>query len=122
MNVFAKVGNDIKGNQNMSKHTKCIFEKNLADGKITWYMPDEEGFMANILGDLNKDRFIKKGYIIAKKGLTSNYPSIIFPNKDRDAGELIRTFPNTWSINASVFFEVYPELRNIPRCRCEDIH
>lgn len=84
-------------------------------------MPDKEGSMTNIIGDLNKDRFIKKGYIIAKRGLTSNSPSIIFPNKDRDAGELIRTDPKTWSVNASVFFEVYPELRNVPRCKCQDI-
>lgn len=107
----------------MSKYTKCVFERILDDGTIEWYMPDERGLMANIVGDLNKNRFTKKGYIIAKRGLTSNYPSIIFPNKDRDAGELIRTDPKIWSVNAAVFFEAYPELRNMPtRCKCVDIH
>lgn len=97
----------------------CVFEKELKDGRIKWYMPEETGVVVNILGDLNTERFTKKGYIVARRGLTSNNPSIIFPNRDRDAGELIFRDPKTWSINTSVFFETYPELRDTPMCKCE---
>ena len=56
-----------------------------------------------------------KNYIVAKKGLASNHPSIMFPNKDRDTGEMM-SFPSykegeQWEVNSTVFYEVYQELR-----------
>lgn len=101
----------------------CIFESELKDGTIRWFT-EKSGQMVHIVGKLNINRFENKNYIVAKKGLTSNRPSIIFPNKDRDAGEMM-SYPSykegeQWEVNSTVFYEVYSELRGKDiKCSCE---
>ena len=101
----------------------CVFESELRDGKIRWFT-EKSGQMVHVVGKLDINRFDSKGYIVAKKGLTSNRPSIIFPNKDRDAGEMMShpsdSSGEQWEVNSTVFYEVYPELRGKDIvCSCE---
>ena len=110
----------------MRKNT-CIFESELKDGKINWFI-GKSGHMVHIIGKLNYDRFTEKSYHISKRGLTSNNPSVIFPSKDRDAGEQIwpsdpdSIYGEQWEINYTSFFEVYPELRGKSmNCSCKNV-
>ncbi len=107
----------------MARETVCVFESELKDGTINWFV-GKSGTMAHILGKLNQKRFTDKGYHVYKRGLTSNRPSILFPNKDRDAGERLmeqsETSQEQWEVNVTTFFEAYPELRERPiKCSCK---
>ena len=73
------------------------------------YCISKDGMMIYINEeDFKADDFTKKGYIIKRNKL-------IFPSRDRYAGEKYIEYPYGWAINPSAFLHVYPHETDVFR-------
>jgi len=107
----------------VKKYQACVYKTKLPDGDIEWWVVTDPAPLAGIIsyieGEINEERFKKKGYHIIK-----GYNVIMSPAEDRLVAE--RTYSrihkgrDAWSVDAYAIFEVYPELyEEVKKGKCE---
>lgn len=105
------------------KYEACVYETDLPDGKIEWWIITEPaplaGIIAYIEGEINEERFKKKGYHIIKE-----YNVIMSPAEDRLVAEKtysrIHRGGDAWSVDTYVLFDIYPELyEEVKKGKCK---